>query len=220
VQLTQLAPLQGTGSFYALGFTTADALGAGTGEVLIAGDGNGDVFSVDQTSGATTKLGSFGPDTTQNKCSNKSGCVWGLSGDFVFYELNGVPGGLATIRSCNPGGTGCSNASDALVQIDMGALGTAYKSNPPMAAASLTANLLGNGSGFGHLFGIGAWGDAVYAFSRQSGSGTSGTPAQLVKIDQSGNGTSLMPFPSIMNGWSGAGVTTKAAVTIPPPPVK
>ena len=72
--------------------------------------------------------------------------------------------------------------------------------------------LLGTGTGFGDLFGIGAWGNSVYAFSRAASSGSQ--PAQLVQIGSSGTGLSLQSFATITSGWSGAGVTTKAPVSV------
>ena len=38
--------------------------------------------------------------------------------------------------------------------------------------------------------------------------------AQLVEVGMSGTGTSLKQFPNISSGWSGAGVTTSASITV------
>ena len=181
--------------FYALGFAPAGVLDAD--ETLVAGDNHGALYAV-ASNGQTTQLGSFG--------TNGSGDTYELSGDILFYEQNNTVRGLATVRSCYKGS--CTSTNDILAEIDVTAMSTAYHAHSP--AASLKKQLLGKGTGFGHLFGIGAWNDAVYAFSRSSGS----TPAQLVTIDGSGNGTVVQSFGQISAGWSGAGVTTKAPVTV------
>jgi len=184
--------------FYALGFAPAGVLD--NGETLVAGDNDGVLYAIDG-GGATTELGSFGVD--------KSGNPYELSGDVVFYTQNGAARGLATVRSCQKGGS-CSTTNDILAEIDVPAMSAAYASKTP--ASSLKKQLLGSGTGFGRLFGVGAWNDSVYAFARASGS----TPAELVRIDASGNGTVIQSFGQISAGWSGAGVTTSAPVTILP----
>lgn len=183
-------------SFYALGFAPAGVLGSN--ETLVAGDNHGDLYAV-ETSGQTTKLGSFG--------TNSYGDTYQLSGDVLFYEQNGATRGLATVRSCSKSGS-CSTNDDILAEIDVAAMSTAYQTKSP--AATLKKQFLGSGTGFGRLFGIGAWDDAVYAFSRASSS----SPAQLIAIDGKGNGTVVQSFGQISSGWSGAGVTTKAPVTV------
>jgi hypothetical protein len=199
VTLTASTQLGTSTSFYALGFTPAGTLE--TGESLIAGDSKGDLYYIDQTGTASPQnLGSFGPAP--------SGGTYELSGDVVFYELNGSPRGLATVRACKTSSS-CTETSDLLVEVNIQALQTAYTSKSP--ATSLLQQSLGTGSGYGRLFGIGAWGSSVYAFSRASGTSLE---AQLIQIDSTGTGTSLQSFPAITAGWSGAGVTTKAQVTV------
>ena len=182
-------------AFYALGFAPAGVLG--TTETLVAGDNHGDLYAI-ETNGRTTKLGAFG--------TSSSGDTYELSGDILFYQQNGATRGLATVRSCYKGT--CSSKNDILAEIDVAAMSSAYQTKSP--AASLKKQFLGSGTGFGHLFGIGAWNDAVYAFSRASGS----TPAQLIAIDGSGSGKVVQSFGQISSGWSGAGVTTKAPITV------
>ena len=72
--------------------------GPGTVETLVAGDGDGNVWSVDPTTGIAKNLGNFGNDPTV------SGNFLGVSGDIVFYSdaTTGAATGLATIRSCAP----------------------------------------------------------------------------------------------------------------------
>jgi len=183
--------------FYALGFAPAGVLGAT--ETLVAGDNQGELYAV-QTTGATVDLGSFGTDA--------SGNAYQLSGDVMFYLQAGKARGLATVRSCKK--STCSGSNDILAEIDVTAMQTAYQTGTP---GVLKKQFLGSGTGFGHLYGVGAWNDNVYAFARTS----SGSPAELVQIGPTGKGTVLKTFPDITAGWSGAGVTTSAVVTVLPP---
>jgi hypothetical protein len=187
--------------FYALGFAPAGVLGSGEG--LVAGDNNGELWYIDTSSSSSTPqdLGGFGMDPNGN--------TWELSGDVVFYTQNGAPTGLATIRSC---GSSCNATNDSLAAIDMAALAQAYASKT--AAPTLLKGTYGAGTSYGDLFGLGAWGDKAYGFARAH----SGMPAQLVAIDgTTGAGTSLQTFANITKGWSGAGVTTKAVINVPGP---
>jgi len=191
VNLALHTQLPSGSKFYALGFTPAGTLE--TLESLIAGDSAGNLYYIPSSAQATPQLlGGFGGN-------------WELSGDVVFYTANGATIGLATIRDC-PGGT-CNKTNDSLAEIDIAAMKQAYTSN---SAGTLLRQVFGSGTGFGDLFGIGAWGNSVYAFSRASG----GNSAQLVQIGMSGTGTSLQTFTNITSGWSGAGVTTTAPITV------
>jgi len=197
VSITHTTSLGTSAKFYALGFTPAGTLESG--ESLVAGDSDGNLYYIDQSGGsAPQNLGSFGPAS--------GGGTLELSGDVVFYTLNGSPRGLATVRACS---SSCSTTNDLLAEIDVTAMQQAYKNKAP--ASTLLKQLIGSGTQFGRLFGVGAWGSSVYAFSRASGSSEQ---AQLIQIDSSGAGTSLQSFPNITAGWSGAGVTTKAQITV------
>lgn len=195
--------------FYGLGFVPAGVLD--TGETLIGGDGNGELFSIDTATGATRDLGAFGPDGSK---------VLALSGDVVFYiDGAGKPTGLATVRSCAPGGTGCTNTNDYLAAIDMTALANAYKNGSP--AASLLEGIYGGsggskgkGTGYGNLFGLGAWQGSVFGFQR----GSSTKAPAIIDVDGvTGAGTVLDATSGFTNGWSGAGVTTTVQITVQPP---
>jgi hypothetical protein len=192
VSLALQTQLPSGSKFYALGFTPAGTLESG--ESLIAGDSNGNLYYIDASGASSTpqELGGFGGN-------------WELSGDVVFYTSNGATIGLATIRSCS---SSCSTTNDSLAEIDVAAMQSAFTNKT--SSAPLLKQVLGSGTGFGDLFGIGAWGNSVYAFSRES----SKTKAQLVQVGVSGAGTSLQSFSNITSGWSGAGVTTKATVTV------
>ncbi len=199
--------LQSGQSFYALAFAPAGVLGSG--ETLVGGDNNGEIWSIDPSSGATKDLGSFGPNPSY------AGDVLGLSGDIVFYmNASGQPTGLATIRSCKSGGSSCTTKDDYLAGIDMGALATAYTSGTP--ASSLlagvyggSANSVGAGTNFGELFGLGAWEGTVFGFGHN--------PAELVTISTS-TGAGTLVSSAFSSGWAGAGVSTKTTITVAPPP--
>ncbi len=226
VALAKVAAIGSTQKFLALGFTPSDALGAGTGEVLIGGDGNGELWSIDPSTGATRDLGGFGNDPSI------AGNVLALSGDVVFYaDAAGHATGLATIRSCTPGASGkspsCTGPSDYLAGIDMTALQTAFATHTP--AKSLNGGIYGgsstaSGAGTGHrdVFGLGVWEGNVYGFTRGSTSTTAPASPSLLLIETTGaaagQGSVIPEQVSFTNGWSGAGVTTKVTVTIPDPP--
>jgi hypothetical protein len=212
VVLTKVATIaaQPKQRFFALAFAPAGVLGAG--ETLVGGDGNGELWSIDTTTGATQDLGGFGADKTR---------IFALSGDIVFYtDAAGRPTGLATIRSCLTGGTGCTATDDYLAGIDMTALSAAFASKTP--AASLLSGIYGGnttskgaGVGFGDLFGLGAWQGEVFGFQRGS---ASKSPSLLGIDTMTGAGTVIDKSFAFTNGWSGAGVTTKVTITVPPPP--
>jgi hypothetical protein len=212
VQLTKVATLQNSVHFYALAFAPKGALDPNN-ETLIGGDGNGELWAIDTTNGATKDLGSFGNDPTT------SGNVFALSGDVVFYlDQNNAPTGLATIRSCKKGSSTCGN--DWLAGVDMTAIQTAYMSGSP--AASLlkgiyggSGNSPGPGTGYHDVFGLGAWQGSVFGYTRHT---TNASPV-LIQIDTTtGVGSMVANNFSFTNGWSGAGVTTKVVVKVPPPP--
>jgi hypothetical protein len=224
VNLTRIATIAGSssGSFYALGMAPKGFLGAG--ETLVGGDANGELWSIDTTSGATQDLGNFGP------VPDGSGNHFALSGDVFFYTSGtGSPTGLATIRSCPPSGSkgDCTEDDDYLAGIDMSALSTAFTSGH--AATSLlggiyggTTSSAGPGTGFGEIFGLAAWEGNVYGFTR-AGSKGSPPPYFLSISTTTGVGTVMSStFPFTTGGWSGAGVTSTTTVTVaaPPPPPK
>jgi hypothetical protein len=216
VALTKLATIATASDqhFYALGFTPAGALGTGSAETLIGGDGNGELWAIDSSTGATKDLGSFGKDPSV------PGNILALSGDVVFYSnpTTGAPTGLATIRSC--AGTTCSKTNDLLAGIDMTALAKAYTSGIP--ATTLNGGIYGGSStstgpgiGHGEVFGLGAWQGSVFGFARAQTS----IPAAVLTVNTtSGAGTLLAGAFSFTNGWSGAAVTSSVTVTVPPPP--
>jgi hypothetical protein len=215
VALTKVASIsvQSGQRFYALAFTPANSLA--TNEVLIGGDGNGELWSIDTTSGATQDLGNFGPDP------GVSGDILALSGDLVFYDdAMSNPTGLATVRACKSGTTTCSPTSDYLVVVDMTALANAYKNKTPAATLLKSVfggspSALGTGTTYGDLFGLGAWEGTVFAFARKDTANM--TPLLLTIDPTTGKGSVVSSAFSFTNGWSGAGVTTSATITVPLP---
>jgi hypothetical protein len=209
VTLTKKRALPATVHYFALAFAPKGVLGSD--EALVAGDGAGTLWYVPTDGSAPTKVGDFGTVAAGDPGGGSAGQSWQLSGDIAFFSNAGTPVGIATIRPCT--GTTCNPDNDVVVEIDMTALAT---KNPK---ANLKKRFLGSASGFGRLYGIGAWNDQVYAFQRFSGSATSGNPATLISISLvTGKGTSLKDFPDITaakNGWSGAGVTTAAKISLP-----
>jgi hypothetical protein len=215
VALTKVATIA-TGadqSFYALAFAPKGFLGSG--ETLIGGDNLGEVWVIDTIGGATQDLGNFGA------VPGESDKIFALSGDMVFYTNAGVATGLATIRQCNSKGESCTSSDDYLAGIDMTALSTAYTSKTP--APSLLGGIyggssssVGSGTGYGDIFGLGAWEGSVFGFTRAE----SGSSPNLISISTtSGAGTLISSsFGFTTGGWSGAGVTTTTTIEIPPPP--
>jgi hypothetical protein len=215
VQLTRVATIQGSSRFYALAFAPAGALDASA-ETLVGGDSTGSLWAINTSSGALVQLGNFGPD------KSISGNTFELSGDVVFYNdpTTKAPTGLVTIRSCPPGGSGSKCKGDYLAGVDMTALKNAYMSQT--AAASLLGGIYGGsaaspgaGTGFADVFGLAAWDKTVFGFSRHTGM----VAPTLITIDPtSGAGTMIANGFPFTNGWSGAGVTTKVTISVPPPP--
>jgi hypothetical protein len=206
VALSVNTTLPSDSKFYALGFTPAGVLEAG--ETLIAGDGAGDLYWIDTSSSSATpvKLGVFGAWMPGDPGPGRSGDTWALSGDVLFYMDGSTPRGIATLRSCyssSGGSPKCQTTNDVFAEIDMAALKTAFDTRSPQ---NVRKRIIGGGSHVGQLYGLGAWDDESYAFSRG--------PAQLVQIDGAGTGTVINDFPSITNGWSGACVTTKAKISV------
>jgi hypothetical protein len=210
VALTLKLTLPSTSRFYALGFAPAGVLEGGEG--LVAGDSLGDLYYIPSSSPTPTlqKLGSFGPCKAGDPPQCKTGDHWELSGDVVFYSVNGAPKGLASLRACtkptSAGVTTCDNTNDAIAEIDM----TALAAKSPTSV--LRKQILGQGTSNGRVYGLGAWGNVVYGFTLADAK--SSTPASLVSIGAAGAGTVLQSFPAVTNGWSGAGVSTKATITV------
>jgi hypothetical protein len=214
VQLTKVTTIGSTARFYALAFAPAGALDPNN-ETLVGGDSDGNLWSINTSTGASTNLGNFGSDPTT------SGNIFELSGDIVFYNNSmNQPTGLATIRSCQSGGSSSTCGNDFLAGVNMANLKLAYNGTPQTTLLGGiyggNGNNLGSGTGYHDVFGLGAWNSTVFGFTRHT---TTQTSPMLITIDTtSGAGTVVDSNFSFTNGWSGAGVTTKVTITAPPPP--
>jgi hypothetical protein len=187
--------------FYGLTFAPEGTLGPG--EVLVAANGDGQLFTID-SNGKTTQVGTFGNDA-QNK-------PYGLSGDIVFLANKGVPLGFATVRSC---GANCTNVPDTLVQIDLakmkaGFTGSVVKSvRGVLKQGTGCANPMAPPS-FGSMYGVAAYQDKIFGFSRAGG---------IVTIDNGNAGVCFVATPlegGMPLKFAGAGVTTVVDVIAPP----
>ncbi len=189
--------LPSNAAFYGLTFAPENTVA--TSEILVAADSAGNIYSID-SQGATTILGNFGKDSSNN--------TYELSGDIVFLANNGSPVGFATVRAC-PKGT-CAT-SDTLVEIDV----TKLKANNTTSVVKSVRGVLHQGTGcqntqtppsFGKMYGIAAYEDQVYGFSHDTG---------IVAINNVDASVCLVTVPQGIS-FSGAGVTTSAPVIAPP----
>ncbi|MEO9141222.1 MAG: hypothetical protein ABI332_03030 [Polyangiaceae bacterium] len=182
-------PSKSKGVFY--GLTVAPENTVSTEETLIAADSAGALWKIDATSGITTQVGTFGGG-------------WGLSGDIVFLANGGSPIGFATVRKSS------SDKTDTLIEIDVS------KVKPGSAPVMKTVlGAVNEGSWctnpsptktFGSMYGIAAYQDKVYGFSRAG---------DIVEIhNDDGSGCLINAFPTMK--FAGAGVTTSAPVVAPP----
>lgn len=207
-------PGQSLPTFYALTMAPVGVIDPNL-EVLMAADSAGNLWAIDPA-GKTTQHGSFGnvPADDGNGYMYDAanvGKVWEISGDLVFLANNGQPVGFATVRDCPnpPSSSGCNN-TDTLLEIDMTKL-AAPGTN--VVAKAVRGGILKNPgctdsvSKYGSMYGIAAWNDQVYGFSRTG---------LLVGINTNKGGACLVQdYPDL--NFSGAGVTTLAPI-LPPPP--
>lgn len=216
VKCTQTIPLQNPSAirFYGLAFAPKGVLDPNK-EVLVAGNTAGELWRVDE-GGSLSMHGTLGvvPSTDGNGHSYPfAGQKWELSGDLVFSENNGSPAGFATVRDCpNPPSTqGCSDI-DTLVELNVAKLATAttesvvksLRGQIVKAAGCNDANV-----GYGAVFGITAWKDKVFGFSRSLDN-----MGYAISIEND-KGTACV-IQTFAQPWSGAGITTIAPIDIPP----
>lgn len=203
--------------FYGLTFAPATA-SLGAEETLIGANSNGDMYKIDRTTGKVTLVGNFGKVPSidgqghQYDTANV-GQNWELSGDIVFLTNTGsTPVGFATVRDCpNPPESYSCSKIDTLLEIDISLLkATQSGGTPPIVTKKVLGQVLPAGCtevtcGFGSMYGIAAWKDKVYGFSRDG---------KLLSIDNSnGVGTHIA---TTAYKFAGAGVTTLAPVIVGP----
>jgi hypothetical protein len=188
-------------NFY--GLTVAPENTVATDEVLIAADDSGALWQIDQTSGATTQVGTLGTDPATSK-------AWELSGDIVFVANGGSPVGFATVRDSS------SDAEDTLIEVDVSLVkpGTASTLKTVLGkvvqksgcAAPSSGTTPAAGFGFKSMYGIAAYEDKVYGFSHTG---------DIIEIDNS-DGSACLLGSIASNAFSGAGVSTSVQVVAPP----
>jgi hypothetical protein len=218
--VTSLKPAQAgqtIPTFYALTFAPVGVVDPGV-EVLVAGNSAGELWAIDAM-GTASQHGVFGTVPADDGrghayAAANVGKPWELSGDIVFLANGGSPVGFATVRDCPspPSTTGCSYV-DTLIEIDVSKLAAAGAQQVIKAVRGQIVKRAGCNDGwsgdYGSMYGIAAWDDLVYGFSRTG---------NLVQISNDDGSACLVQNYS-PNKFSGAAVTTLAPVH-PPPPVK
>jgi hypothetical protein len=183
------------------GLTVAPENTLGPQEVLIAADGQGGLYQIDATSGVPTQVGTLGTDP-------KTSLPWALSGDIVFLANGGNPIGFATVRTC-PSGKPCATV-DTLIEVDVKAIkaGTQSVLKSVRGATSKGSWCKNSASPqtFGSMFGIVAYKDVVYGFSRAG---------DIVEIHNT-DGSACLVSADTSRKYAGAGITTTAPVVAPP----
>lgn len=213
VPIVASQPGQVVPTFYGLTFAPVGVLHP-TKEVLVAGNSIGELWSID-AAGTAQKRGHFGtvPEDDGNGFPYDPahvGKLWELSGDIVFLANDGEPVGFATVRDCPkpPSISGCSK-TDTLIEIDLSKLSLPQPTNVTKAIRGKILkepNCGKPGLVTGSMFGIAAWDDMVFGFSRTG---------RVVRIDTADAAGCLMQnYPDRF--FSGAGVTTLAPVELPP----
>lgn len=170
-------------------------------EVLVGGNALGELFRIDPETGATTVVGTLGTDA-------QTGRPWTVSGDMVFMENGGAPIGFVTARTCTT--TTRCDSNDTLLEVDVKAIGPGRQSvlkavRGPIVKGAWCTNAESPPS-FGSIFGIVAYQDRVYGFSRRG---------DIIEIrNDDGSACLVRSEPSVR--WAGAGITTVAPVKAPP----
>jgi hypothetical protein len=182
------------------GLTVAPENTVAAAEVLIAADGLGGLYQLDATSGTPTQVGTLGTDPKTNS-------AWALSGDIVFLANGGNPIGFATVRTCSKSGN-CTTV-DTLIEVDVKAIKAGTQSvlksvRGEVSRGSWCMNAASPQT-FGGMFGIVAYKDVVYGFSRQG---------DIVEIHNT-DGTGCLVSSDPSRKFAGAGITTVAPVVAP-----
>jgi hypothetical protein len=185
------------------GLTVAPENTVDTEEVLIGGNALGQLWKIDQQTGATTQIGTLGTDST-------TGLPWTISGDLVFMANHGNPLGFATVRTCPNGDPTKCSFTDYLMEIDVKALKPGTQSVMKAIRGAVNHGQCSNPSWpptFGSIFGIIAYKDKAYGFSRSG---------DFIEISNgSGAGCLVWSNPNVK--FAGAAINTLAPVEAPPP---
>jgi hypothetical protein len=172
--------------------------------VLIGADGQGGLYQIDPNSGTPTQVGTLGNDTS-------TGLPWALSGDIVFMANGGNPIGFATVRTCTGTSTSTCSSADTLIEVNVPAIHPGTQSVLKAVRGKVVrggwCTNAASPSTFGSMFGIVAYEDKVYGFSRQG---------DVIEIHTSdGTGCLVQADPTLK--FAGAGISTTAHVVAPPP---
>lgn len=211
VHCAQTWTLPSSSKFYGLTFAPAGVLRAT--EMLVAANSNGELWSIDEQ-GQTTQVGVFGTVPANDGHGHtyaNAGKAWELSGDIVFLSNGGSPIGFATVRDCpNPPSTSGCDTVDTLVEINVtklaaGSTQQVIKSIRGQVVKSATCTDSSTTSGYGSMFGVAAWNNTVFGFSRSG---------DLVQIDNNdGTACLVQSYPTYK--FAGAAVSTAAPVIGP-----
>ncbi|HEY3355471.1 MAG TPA: hypothetical protein VGQ83_19635 [Polyangia bacterium] len=201
------------GHFYGLTFAPAGVLGPN--EMLVGANSAGELWAI-SSAGATTQVGTFGkvPANDGHGHPYDSGNVgkdWELSGDIVFLTNSGSPVGFATVRDCPtpPYSSNC-NPVDTLVEINVPALALGNTSSVTKKVRGQIVKASGcndtsAATGYGSMYGIAAWNDKVFGFSRAG---------YLVEISNVDGTACMVADYSPGDKFAGAGVSTVAPVIV------
>jgi hypothetical protein len=193
-------PLPANSRFY--GLTVAPENTVAAGEVLIAANGAGELYQVDANTGNTTQMGTLGKDP--------QGVPYQLSGDIVFLANAGNPVGFATVRTCNTAKPPKCATTDTLIEVDVKAvrpgIQSVLKSTRGLVKKGNWCTNAASPATFGSMFGIAAFKDQVFGFSRAG---------DFIEIHNN-DGTACLISSNTMDKFAGAGVTTSALVIAPP----
>jgi hypothetical protein len=185
------------------GLTFAPEKTVDVNEVLIGGNATGDIYRIDTGTGEATQIGTLGndPDT---------GLPWTISGDMVFMANNGNPIGFASVRTCPSPPSNCSS-NDWLLEIDVKALKPGTQSVAKTVRGKLNRGTSCGGStstgSFGSVFGVAAYKDKIFGFSRKG---------DFIDVSND-TGSGCLVWSNTATKFAGAGITTIAPVTAPPP---
>jgi hypothetical protein len=190
------------------GLTVAPVNTVAATEVIIGANATGALYRIDPTSGTPTQVGTLGTDPV-------TGNPWTLSGDLVFLANGGNPVGFATVRTCTAGSVTNCDYTDTLIEVDV----TQVKPGTQSVLKSVRGKVVrgpscmqvdggSTKSSFGSIFGIVAYQDKVYGFSRKG---------DFLEIANS-DGTACPVWSNPAIAFAGAGITTLAPVT--PPGIK
>jgi hypothetical protein len=226
--------LQSIGDFYGASMAPVGTLDPQK-EVLVVADSAGDLYRVDTSNGQYTKVGNLGTVPANDGNGHPYdgahiGKRWALSGDIVFLENKGQPVGFATVRDCNDpaAGSGCADI-DTLIELDIKKLSSATPNQSVLRSVRGQIRVQNTGcpkdgdtKGYNRIYGVAAVGTSIIGFSRGRDRDAQGTGNGLVlRVDNDRGPGCLVADHSgtaaTGGGWAGAGVTTLAPVTVPPP---